>query len=650
MLGLGAISMLPLEARSIIECWQGEFTHYACCLEAKPNCFPDMTMQDYCCADVNAAPNAWNHFRETMPVLTRYMRTSAYWTPARLEKEEHPLKAAAILTARLMSGDLSRVEVEGVRNKLMIAMNYHTCSCVGRGYELYKLIKLTARRIHWPYDDEHSFSSNSMLYAAASHMTCSDEDVNYQLFNLTYVVSAQCGPGEVVNNLFAAFACLVQGHFVRVVKFFVAAFIVLLASPCDFTDWNLDPNYVPQVLQQLLRMLTSPPKTVHEWQMAVRGNAQMVLFISTPSTLHDKKLQHMVAVNQPVCWVNDVLRIKTGASHFVMRTEWGPQYIQSSWNENETMPTTWRKGTVWVIAISYPWNNIWHSMQWWASAFANKPPNTDTLAVVFTRGIVVEADARQPRLPKRLLENWRAFHKPILDLIAPRVIFPNYLCNWTLSICFPRGQFGGVIPLFTDEDLHRRAGRSAIQKLRATFIAPTHRPSGVVVINRAGEPRAFANFPAVMRDLHTLVDTTVRYYDQLRDVGNIVDQLRAVASARILVGAHGAGLTWAVFMESHPLHQASCLIEIFPPGSANTICQFDAWDANNFTIYGGMARIAGVRHVCIGGDTAENWHDGHLIHVREYMQDKGLQMAQMRHEKSIIFPVQRVAHYIKECL
>eukprot|EP00397_Hematodinium_sp_SG-2012_P070067 GEMP01125463.1.p1 GENE.GEMP01125463.1~~GEMP01125463.1.p1 ORF type:complete len:114 (+),score=19.06 GEMP01125463.1:143-484(+) len=113
-------------------------------------------------------------------------------------------------------------------------------------------------------------------------------------------------------------------------------------------------------------MLTSPPKTVHEWQMAVRGNAQMVLFISTPSTLHDKKLQHMVAVNQPVCWVNGRLGlVHRYASGFwsSIENEWGPQYIQSSWNENETMPTTWRKGTVWVIAISYPWNNIWHSMQ-----------------------------------------------------------------------------------------------------------------------------------------------------------------------------------------------------------------------------------------------------------------------------------------------
>eukprot|EP00397_Hematodinium_sp_SG-2012_P069097 GEMP01116216.1.p1 GENE.GEMP01116216.1~~GEMP01116216.1.p1 ORF type:complete len:154 (+),score=17.43 GEMP01116216.1:168-629(+) len=137
-----------------------------------------------------------------------------------------------------------------------------------------------------------------------------------------------------------------------------------------------------------------------------------------------------------------------------MITEFGVRNYYSAWDDNEKMPPMWGGGTVWVIAVSDAYTNIWHSIHWWASAVANKPPKVDTLAVVFTRGIDAAFDRQSPRISKHRIEVWKAFHKPILDLVAPRVIFPNFLSNWTLNMCFRRGYIGGTSPLHYSDNHH----------------------------------------------------------------------------------------------------------------------------------------------------------------------------------------------------
>ncbi|CAD7968210.1 unnamed protein product [Amoebophrya sp. A25] len=64
------------------------------------------------------------------------------------------------------------------------------------------------------------------------------------------------------------------------------------------------------------------------------------------------------------------------------------------------------------------------------------------------------------------------------------------------------------------------------------------------------------------------------------------------------MGSHGAGLAWMAFMSK----DHSAVIEILPQQpvvSVQGLCQRqNFWDKNRLAIYGGLARIAGVRHYC----------------------------------------------------
>ena len=78
---------------------------------------------------------------------------------------------------------------------------------------------------------------------------------------------------------------------------------------------------------------------------------------------------------------------------------------------------------------------------------------------------------------------------------------------------------------------------------------------------------------------------------RMEDVGGLLEQLETVARARILVGAHGQALAYMMFMEGEPQRKKACVVEIMPQ---HHMCAFGAWNANNFTMFGGIARLSQV--------------------------------------------------------
>lgn len=71
------------------------------------------------------------------------------------------------------------------------------------------------------------------------------------------------------------------------------------------------------------------------------------------------------------------------------------------------------------------------------------------------------------------------------------------------------------------------------------------------------------------------------------------NQLRLAVRMRLLFGAHGDGLSWAVFMGA-----GSALLEAVPAREAGFQACVEGMNENPYGIFGGVARLAGVAHFC----------------------------------------------------
>jgi len=78
----------------------------------------------------------------------------------------------------------------------------------------------------------------------------------------------------------------------------------------------------------------------------------------------------------------------------------------------------------------------------------------------------------------------------------------------------------------------------------------------------------------------------------------VVAQWRLASLADVLVGPHGAGLAWAVF-----LARGRVLVELMPHmwALAGQLCRGSGMDSTPMYAYGGLALLAGLRHICLIG-------------------------------------------------
>eukprot|EP00397_Hematodinium_sp_SG-2012_P019716 GEMP01020274.1.p1 GENE.GEMP01020274.1~~GEMP01020274.1.p1 ORF type:complete len:409 (+),score=46.45 GEMP01020274.1:989-2215(+) len=281
-------------------------TYYACCVESQRGCFSSNSIRTRCCAEPDL--DVWRQFQKAMPLIAESMQS-----PRLIEENTGAIDGAIILIARLMHKAPSPEEIAVVRRKFTRHLDYDICQCVGNGEILYAMVKEVAASITWPHGNASALSSSSRLYTVTLDPCTREANIEQQVFLSSYVFSNHCGPGEAVRNLFQAFSCLIRANFVFLVQYFIAAFVFLLASPCDFANWNIDPNYVTQVLQQLLRSLKYPPNTAAQWyNFHCHLEHNTVFAVENQRSLRGNQheaIDAMTNITQPICWVNDVLRI-----------------------------------------------------------------------------------------------------------------------------------------------------------------------------------------------------------------------------------------------------------------------------------------------------------------------------------------------------
>ena len=153
-----------------------------------------------------------------------------------------------------------------------------------------------------------------------------------------------------------------------------------------------------------------------------------------------------------------------------------------------------------------------------------------------------------------------------------------------------------LVPAFAVWALERHGIKHAV--------SPASELHVVVIVRRFGSNpnRIVENLEAFMGAL-TLVNTNVTYTCKDFALLTIREQLTLVASADVLVGVHGAGLTLAMYLPPW----ATLLQMTSPPGAQS-----------EYEIFGLIAVMAGVQHMLVRVTYTK--HNGHTVMTSTYMR------------------------------
>lgn len=282
------------------------------------------------------------------------------------------------------------------------------------------------------------------------------------------------------------------------------------------------------------------------------------------------------------------------------------------WRQIQVGPLEGRKtGSAWILHMSsLAMSNLWHLLHILLPALARE----EQVEELLIDGL---ADADITRLRQSLA--W-----PFLEALGDPQVLGLGLPG---RRCYGRALWGyEAVSLFG-----RHKGRplpQAAQRLRSIFGAPRlPRTPRLLLAERRAGARSVAN-AAALHELLAALPLRITAADLGR--WSVVEQWRVASGARILLGAHGAGLAWAAFMEV-----GSVLVELMPYMKAlhQQLCRVKrgevvAWDATPMYAYGGLALVAQLHHACIlglpgpgapqslGADLATWWSSSILVDLK----------------------------------
>eukprot|EP00397_Hematodinium_sp_SG-2012_P027675 GEMP01029095.1.p1 GENE.GEMP01029095.1~~GEMP01029095.1.p1 ORF type:complete len:348 (+),score=97.76 GEMP01029095.1:970-2013(+) len=134
-----------------------------------------------------------------------------------------------------------------------------------------------------------------------------------------------------------------------------------------------------------------------------------------------------------------------------------------------------------------------------------------------------------------------------------------------------------------------------------TMWVPTVDRRTVVVVERwpPAWGRRITNLEEVVSVIkHTGVEYDVPFWGVVDFATlSVPEQVRVAVQARILVAAHGDGLSWGIFMES-----PAAMLEAVPRRYKGLEVCLEGIDINPGGIFGGLCRLAGISHMCWAND------------------------------------------------
>ncbi|KAF4724656.1 hypothetical protein FOZ62_025485, partial [Perkinsus olseni] len=270
----------------------------------------------------------------------------------------------------------------------------------------------------------------------------------------------------------------------------------------------------------------------------------------------------------------------------------------------------WSLRSALVIPMSGFYDNLWHNFHWLLRSFSrlgSLQPSEVRVVLLYVKLIENDMTTLTPRFttsvghPDRdLLKEWYAVYGPILSTISdlPPLLFTDRAAD----ACYPSMRWGAddVRADRLSRGIDGNTTSRVARKLREALLGPGFPSSPIggakglrmlIIQRRGGDGRIIRNADEVAKQLGAEVMSFSREKP-------LLEQARIAGSVNVIIGAHGAALSWMVFA-APPAAVIELVAAEVPTAILTCSGEWNKDRSPGFSIYGGMARLVGVHHICL---------------------------------------------------
>ncbi|KAF4659666.1 5-azacytidine induced [Perkinsus chesapeaki] len=275
--------------------------------------------------------------------------------------------------------------------------------------------------------------------------------------------------------------------------------------------------------------------------------------------------------------------------------------------DRDAMTLRWSLRTALVIPISGYYDNLWHNFHWLLRSFGRLvglQPSQVRVVLLYVKLDENDMHTLTPRFVTNLgypepdlIKKWYASYGPILNILSdlPPLLFTDHKAD----ACYPNVRWGGDDTRADRQSRQVEANSTirAARDLRKALLGPSasatmadnlRKPQIIIIQRSDGHGRIIRNAEDVARKFGARIEKLSRKQ-------SLLEQAKIIGSVNVIIGAHGAGLSWMMFA-SPP----AAVIELVAAEVPETILTCSGqWNKDKFSIYGGMARLVGVHHICL---------------------------------------------------
>eukprot|EP00435_Cladocopium_sp_Y103_P067104 s832_g29.t1 len=296
--------------------------------------------------------------------------------------------------------------------------------------------------------------------------------------------------------------------------------------------------------------------------------------------------------------------------------------------------TALHERTLLIFPVTYSdWSNPWHHLHWWIPALDLKKrlqleakdvdialafpypdadwgitakQSADNTTEAFTRSEPVHWSFLQHIWPKgaNRIRAWKpkGLHEDVLRWLSDRParqLKDYYGQSYAKIILGLRSLRFQVFKSGFDCEEMRDVANWIRQTPQYTALGPDKFPEELAVLQRPlASGRAILN----LQETTSMLADFAAWFSPLKvtvieKIQGLpwVKQFRRFQAVRVLVGVHGAGLSWLWSMP-----RGAAVVEFRPKGSPAFILQCsERWDEDGHETYGGLARLALIHHICL---------------------------------------------------
>lgn len=464
--------------------------------------------------------------------------------------------------------------------------------------------------------------------------------------------ASQCLPGDVAQFLTHGQECLLEHEFEKFLRIqHSLLFLVTLVMDClDTKFWGFSPRDVAVELGKAIWQVAKREKALIPLTKSFLGqfawsphrgveNEKMDVDFDSPwygpwqgQPWHVLCGPHSVTGPAEVTPSQGFGESYLGPKYFgPLCTESGRFWLSIGFRQ---VHTALHERTLLIFPVTYSdWSNPWHDLHWWIPALDLKKrlqleakdvdialafpfPDCDwgttaKLLVDQAKGVFTRSEPEHwsflqhmwPKAVNRRIRAWKpkGLHEDVLRWLSDRParqLKDYYGQSYAKIILGLRSLRFQVFSSSFDCGEMRDVANWIRHTPQYTALGPDRPVEELAVLQRPlKEGRAILNLGetiSMLAGFAWLAPLKVTVIEKLQGLP-WVEQFRRFQAVRVLVGVHGAGLSWLWSMP-----RGAAVVEFRPKGAPAFILQCsERWDQDDHETYGGLARLALIHHICL---------------------------------------------------